>query len=86
MISEKDYVPMECCLCGAHMPSIHNTHNPYPFTPNTTAKMALEENLPHRCCSKCANEKVLPARMSSHYDQFSKDNFYDNLEKSRGSK
>jgi hypothetical protein len=86
MISEKDYVPMECCLCGAHMPSIHNTHNPYPLAPNTTAKMALEQNLPHRCCSECVSTKVISARMSIAFDQSSKDDFYNNLFKDEGSK
>ena len=38
MIHERDYVPMDCCLCGKHMPSIHDTHNPAPITPETTAK------------------------------------------------
>jgi len=78
-IKESAYEPIDCCLCGAHMPSINDTHNPFPLTQNCTAKMALEENLPHRCCSKCASEKVLPARMGSHYDQFTKDTFYKNL-------
>ena len=52
-IHEKDYEPMNCCLCGMHMPSIHDTHNPYPFTKKCTAKESLEENLPHRCCTTC---------------------------------
>ena len=77
MIKESDYEPMDCCLCGSHMPSIHSTHNPYPFTDNTTAKMALDDHLPHRCCSNCAREKVIPARMSSNFDQFTKDRFYE---------
>ena len=56
MIHEKDYVPMDCYLCGAHMPSIHDTHNPQPLSPATTAKQALEGNLPYRCCSECNKE------------------------------
>ena len=38
MIHEKDYVPMNCCLCGKHMSSIHDTHNPFPLTPRCYAK------------------------------------------------
>ena len=78
-IKESDYQPIDCCLCGSHMPSVNDTHNPYPLTQNCTAKMALEENLPYRCCSKCVKEKVIPARMTSHYDQFTKDRFYETL-------
>ena len=52
-IHERDYEPMDCCLCGEHMPSIHDTHNPYPFTKRCTAKEALDNNLPHRCCNSC---------------------------------
>ena len=62
MIHERDYVPMDCCLCGKHMPSIHDTHNPYPFTPKTTPKQALDNNLPHRCCSEC-DVKVINKRI-----------------------
>ena len=63
MIHEKDYVPMNCCLCGAYMETIHDTHNPQPLTPKCYAKEALLDNLPHRCCSKCNHEKVNPARI-----------------------
>ena len=62
-IHSKDYVPMECCLCGALMPSIHDTNNPEPLTPRCYAKQALEENLPHRCCNKCDKEMVLGTRL-----------------------
>ena len=61
-IHSKEYVPMKCCLCGADMPTIHDTHNPEPFTPRTYAKEALLDSLPHRCCGKCNLEKVTPAR------------------------
>ena len=63
MIHEKDYVPMDCCLCGAHMPTIHDTHNPEPVTPKCYAKDALLDNLPHRCCSECNGTKVTQARL-----------------------
>ena len=53
---------MNCCLCGKEMVSIHETHNPSPFTPATTAKDAYENNLPHRCCGECNAKKVSPAR------------------------
>ena len=80
MIKESDYEPMNCCLCGAYMASVNDTHNPFPLTQNCTAKMALEENLPHRCCSKCVREKVMPARFSApHHFQIEKDKFYENL-------
>jgi len=62
MIHEKDYETMNCCLCGKEMVSIHETHNPSPFTPDTTAKDAYENNLPHRCCGECNAKKVCPAR------------------------
>ena len=62
MIHEKDYQPMNCCLCGKEMVSIHDTHNPAPLTPRTYAKEALEQNLPHRCCSECNATRVFTAR------------------------
>ena len=64
MIHEDDYVPMNCCLCGARMETIHDTHNPSPLAPKCYAKEALMDFLPHRCCSKC-DRKVLAARMSA---------------------
>ena len=63
MIHEKDYVPMNCCLCGQSMPSIHDTHNPYPLAPHCYAKEALENNNPNRCCIRC-NDKVTQARVN----------------------
>ena len=62
MIHEKDYQPMNCCLCGKEMVSIHDTHNPAPLAPHTYAKEAHEQNLPHRCCSECDTTRVNPAR------------------------
>jgi hypothetical protein len=64
MIHEKDYQPMKCCLCGKDMPSIHDTHNARPLAPSVTAKEALEQNLPHRCCSECCAERVVPERFN----------------------
>ena len=64
MIKESDYVPMNCCLCGARMETIHDTHNPAPLAPHCYAKEALLDSLPHRCCSKC-DAKVIAARMSA---------------------
>ena len=58
MIHEKDYIPMDCYLCGKHMPSIHDTHNPQPITPKCLAKEAQEKNLPYRCCEVCNNTIV----------------------------
>ena len=63
MIHEKDYEPMKCCICGAEMNSIHDTHNPHPITPFCTAKIAHDENLPHRCCTKCDHSVVIPERI-----------------------
>ena len=63
MIHSKDYIPMNCCICGKNMPTIHDTHNPVPLTPKCYAKEAQENNLPHRCCSTCDRYFVLPARM-----------------------
>ena len=65
MIHEKDYVPMNCCLCGAYMETIHDTHSPDPIAPRTTAKQAKERNLPHRCCGKCNQTRVLPERLNN---------------------
>ncbi len=62
MIHEKDYQPMNCCLCGKEMVSIHDTNNPAPLAPHTYAKEAQENNLPHRCCGECDRNLVLPAR------------------------
>ena len=62
MIHERDYQPIKCCLCGKDMPSIHDTHNARPLAPSITAKEALEQNLPHRCCSECQAERVMPER------------------------
>ena len=62
LIHEKDYQPMNCCLCGKEMVSIHETHNPAPLAPHTLAKEAQEQNLPHRCCGECNATRVCPAR------------------------
>ena len=62
MIHERDFVPMNCCICGAEMNSIHETHNPSPIAPHCTAKESLDEGLPHRCCTKCDHSVVLPER------------------------
>lgn len=64
MIHEKSYKPMKCCLCDAEMKTIHDTHNPFPLAPFTYAKEAFEKQLPHRCCSRCNAEKVMPARLN----------------------
>lgn len=63
MIHERDYQPMNCCLCGKEMNSIHDTHNPHPLAPKTIAKQALENQSPHRCCGACNAHRVCPARM-----------------------
>ena len=63
MIHEKHYKPMNCVLCNAKMKTVHHTHNPYPLTPCTTAKQAIERDTKDRCCSKCNIEKVTPARI-----------------------
>ena len=62
MIHEKDYVPMKCCICGAEMNSIHDTHNAYPLAPKCLAIDVFEKNLPHRCCTKCDHSVVSPER------------------------
>lgn len=65
MIHERDYEPMNCCICGKEMNSIHDTHNPSPINTETrcTAKKALEQNLPHRCCTECDESVVIPERI-----------------------
>ena len=63
MIHEKDYIPMNCVLCGEEMKSVHATHTADPLVDRVTAKEALETGNPNRCCSKCRTEKVMPARL-----------------------
>ena len=63
MIHERDFVPMNCCICGAEMNSIHDTHNPSPIAPHCTAKESLDKGLPHRCCTKCDHSVVIPERV-----------------------
>ena len=66
MIHERDYIPMNCCLCDKHMPSIHDTHNPQPLTPKCFAKEAQEKQkqglLAYRCCQDCNNSVVADRR------------------------
>ena len=62
-IHENEYQPMNCCLCGKEMTSIHDTNNPFPLTPKCLAVNALEDSLPHRCCNDCCIKKVAPARL-----------------------
>ena len=69
MIKSTDYEPMNCCLCGARMETIHDTHNPEPLTPRTYAKEALEKGSPNRCCSKCNHEKVMPERVTDKFQK-----------------
>jgi len=66
MIHEDDYVPMDCCLCGSTMKSVHDTHNPFPLAPFCYAKEALEKGLPHRSCTDC-QPKVLISRNVNPY-------------------
>tara|TARA_B100000073_G_C23343132_1_gene415716 strand:+ start:90 stop:518 length:429 start_codon:yes stop_codon:yes gene_type:complete len=80
-ISEKDYEPMECCICGAYMPTIHDTHNPAPYGPMTTAKMAKEDNSPSRCCSRCDDNMVLAARLGNLNYLKESEEFYKELRK-----
>ena len=73
MIHEDQYVPMFCILCGEVMESVHDTHNPAPFTDRCYAKEALETEIKNRCCSRCDEEKVFPARLKllrSYPEQF----------------
>ena len=68
MIHENNYVPMDCVLCGTEMESIHDTHNPSPLTDECFAKESHETGNPNRCCSKCNQKKVIPARMGLNSD------------------
>ena len=63
LIHERDYEPMECCICGAEMNSIHDTANPEPVTIRCTAKDSLEQDLPYRCCKDCDQVIILPLRI-----------------------
>lgn len=92
MIHEKTYQPMNCCLCGKEMVSIHETHNPAPPAPHTSAKEAQEQNLPHRCCAVCNATRVNPARaerkgltkgMISVFDIWEYLDLYQSMETSR---
>ena len=57
-LNEKSHlkVDLNCCLCNVHMTNIHETHNPYPLRPDT------EDS---RCCAKCNEALVIPARIES---------------------
>tara|TARA_B100001093_G_scaffold370059_1_gene355012 strand:- start:370 stop:867 length:498 start_codon:yes stop_codon:yes gene_type:complete len=61
-IHENEYKPMNCCLCGKEMTSVHETHNPCPLTPKCRAIDAIEDSLPHRCCDDCDVKYVIPKR------------------------
>ena len=47
-------VDEHCCFCNVHMTNVHETHNPYPLR-------SLEE----RCCVKCDEKLVFPARLTA---------------------
>ena len=68
-LHENDFIAHECILCGFNVPSIHKSHNPYPLVGiNIKLHSAKNENgkqAPIRCCTRCNNEKVMPARVNS---------------------
>ena len=64
LLHENDYTPMDCVLCGANMPTLHDTHNAAPLAPNQQAKAAKLEGNVGRCCSKC-DKHVLYARLEA---------------------
>ena len=61
------------------MPTIHDTHNPYPYTNSCFAKDALVNRREDRCCAKCDTEVVIPLRFKT--GKFSDDAYYDKWQK-----
>ena len=68
-LHENDFIVHDCILCGSKVENIHDSHNPYPLAGiNITLHSAKNENgkeAPVRCCSKCNESKVIPARIYS---------------------
>lgn len=68
-LHEKEFIAHDCILCGSKVNHIHDSHNPYPLVGiNITSHSAKDENgkeAPVRCCSKCNENKVIPARIYS---------------------
>ena len=46
---------INCNLCNVEMINVHETHNPYP--------LCDENDNESRCCEKCNQTKVIPARV-----------------------
>lgn len=44
--------PRKCSLCDATINNVHESHNPRP----------VKQNGSDRCCAKCNDAKVIPAR------------------------
>ena len=79
-IHSDDYQPMNCVICGAYMPTIHDTNNPFPYTAACFAKDAYLNKREDRCCSSCDTEIVLPLRHKTkkvrdwwYHDSFKKE-------------
>lgn len=68
-LHENDFIAHDCILCGNKVKSIHDSHNPYPLAGiNIKLHSAKSENgreVPVRCCTRCNNEKVMPARVNA---------------------
>jgi len=70
-LHENEFIAHDCILCGQRINKIHNSHNPYPVAgihiKLHSAKNENGKEAPIRCCTKCNENKVLPARMNSLY-------------------
>jgi hypothetical protein len=57
------YPKQQCCLCGADIHTILESHNPWP----------LSEKDKDRCCGECNTTKVIPARVARFYGLLQKE-------------
>jgi hypothetical protein len=65
-LHEDDFIPHDCYLCGEKIETIYDSNNPFPLIDyNATAKDENGKDEPKRCCTKCENSIVLPARRES---------------------
>lgn len=64
MIHESEFKPFDCILCGERVNSVHDSHNAFPLEKPTLQKVENDKGRPRRCCSKCDQEKVMPARIN----------------------
>ena len=61
MLHEDLYKPIDCCLCGKEMKTIHDTNCAFPLARLQSAKEAFQSHNKYRSCNKCEVD-VLDAR------------------------